>query len=446
MNESQNIEWKQEWHDEYLKWICGFANAYGGKIIIGVNDEGNIVGLHNAKKLLEGIPNKVIQLLGIVVDVNLLEKDGLQYLEIDTLPHSHPVNYKGHYYYRTGSTMQELKGEKLAQFLLKKQGKHWDDFALPQISVSDLSAEAIERFKKRAAKSNRVDEEVLTDSTEALLENLELFDFETGELKRAAAMLFYPNPERFATNAYIKIGFFNGDDDDLLFQDEIHGPLMLQIEKALDLLKTKYLTYLISYNQEISREETPQFPVAALRESLMNAVAHKNYAVASPIQISVYRDHIVFWNPGHLPESWPMERLWEKHPSIPFNPSIAKTMFRCGDIESWGRGYKRILRAVKEQKLLPPKLEPVSGLMVTYYADPTLQLKAEKLSDRDIAVIDFTAKNGRVTTSDVENLLGVSKPTAKRVLQGLLDTWLRLVPSGKYSYYELVSFDILTAH
>lgn len=313
--------------------------------------------------MLEDIPNKVVQMLGIVVDVNLLVKDGLQYLEIDVLPHSHPVNYKGNYFYRTGSTMQELQGERLAQFLLKKQGKHWDDFTLPQISVSDLSNEAIERFKKHAAKSKRIDEEVLNDTTEALLENLKLFDLETGELKRAAAMLFYPDPERFATNAYIKIGFFNGDDDDLLFQDEIHGPLMLQIEKALDLIKTKYLTYIISYNQDISREETPQFPVADLRESLMNAVANKNYAVASPIQISIYRDHIVFWNPGHLPEAWTMERLWEKHPSIPFNPSIANTMFRCGDIENWGRGYKRILKAVKEQKLLPPKLESISGLM-----------------------------------------------------------------------------------
>lgn len=365
--------------------------------------------------MLEDIPNKVVQMLGIVVDVNLLVKDGLQYLEIDVLPHSHPVNYKGNYFYRTGSTMQELQGERLAQFLLKKQGKHWDDFTLPQISVSDLSNEAIERFKKHAAKSKRIDEEVLNDTTEALLENLKLFDLETGELKRAAAMLFYPDPERFATNAYIKIGFFNGDDNDLLFQDEIHGPLMLQIEKALDLIKTKYLTYIISYNQDISREETPQFPVAALRESLMNAVANKNYAVASPIQISIYRDHIVFWNPGHLPEAWTMERLWEKHPSIPFNPSIANTMFRCGDIENWGRGYKRILKAVKEQKLLPPKLESISRLMVTYYTDPVLQLKTEKLSDRDIAVVDFTAKNGRITNSDVQKLLDVSKSTATRI-------------------------------
>ena len=84
--------------------------------------------------------------------------------------------------------------------------------------------------------------------------------------------------------------------------------------------------------------------------------------------------------------------------------------------------------------------------MVTYYTDPAIQLNAEKLSEREIAVIDFTAKNDRITSSDVQNLLGVSKPTAKRILQSLVDTWLRLVPLGKYSYYELVVYDILAAH
>ena len=76
MAESQNIEWKESWRDEYLKWICGFANAQGGKIYIGCNDDGEIVGVSDSKKLLEDIPNKVTQSLGIVVDVNLLKKDG----------------------------------------------------------------------------------------------------------------------------------------------------------------------------------------------------------------------------------------------------------------------------------------------------------------------------------------------------------------------------------
>ena len=76
MNENQNTEWKESWRDEYLKWICGFANATGGKIYIGMNDNGKVVGVADADKLLEDIPNKVRDVLGIIVDVNLLEENG----------------------------------------------------------------------------------------------------------------------------------------------------------------------------------------------------------------------------------------------------------------------------------------------------------------------------------------------------------------------------------
>lgn len=78
MAENQNTEWKQSWRDEYLKWICGFANAQGGKIYIGTKDDGTVVGIKDSKKLLEDIPNKIQNKLGIVADVNLLMENGLE--------------------------------------------------------------------------------------------------------------------------------------------------------------------------------------------------------------------------------------------------------------------------------------------------------------------------------------------------------------------------------
>lgn len=80
--ENQNIEYKESWHDDYLKWICGFANAQGGKLYIGINDEGHVIGLKNSKKLIEDIPNKVRDILGILVEVNCLNNKELQYIEI----------------------------------------------------------------------------------------------------------------------------------------------------------------------------------------------------------------------------------------------------------------------------------------------------------------------------------------------------------------------------
>ena len=182
MSESQNIEWKESWRDEYLKWICGFANAIGGKLYIGLNDKGKPVKLDNVKKLSEDIPNKVRDVLGIMVDVNIIEEDGYEYLEIIVPPYSNPINYKGQYHYRSGSTKQELKGAALNRFILQRTGKNWDDLPVAGVSIDDLSNTALNRFRKEAVRSNRVDEDVLNDSTEHLLEDLRLSDEETRAL------------------------------------------------------------------------------------------------------------------------------------------------------------------------------------------------------------------------------------------------------------------------
>lgn len=439
MNENQNIEWKESWRDEYLKWVCGFANADGGKIYIGTDDNGKVVGVANPKKLMEDIPNKVRDVLGIMVDVNLIEENGLEYIEIVVQPYSNPINYKGQYHYRSGSTKQELKGEALNRFMLQRTGKHWDEITVPNVKIEDLSTEALNRFRKRAAKSKRVDEEILNDTTEHLLYDLRLIEESNHELKRAAILLFHPDPEQYISGAYIKIGFFRNDDEDLAFQDEVHGSLMEQVDKTMDLIKTKYLIYGITY-EGISREETPQFPVEAIRESLMNAIAHKDYADATPTQISVYPDHIVFWNAGRLPDDWTTQRLFEKHPSRPYNPAIANTMFRCGDIESWGRGYKRILQAVSSYNLLPPVVELLSGLMITYYTDIRSQLKANKLDSKLIQIVEYTAKNGYVTNSDIQKMFNVSKTTAYRMLLQL-DGLLEMEgTTGKGTSYSIKGF------
>ena len=117
MTENQSVEWKEVGRDEYLKWICGFANAEGGVLVIGRDDKGAAVGVKDARKLMTDIPNKVRDILGIMVDVNLCGENGKELIEIRVEPYPSPVSYKGEYHYRSGSTKQELKGAALEQFL-----------------------------------------------------------------------------------------------------------------------------------------------------------------------------------------------------------------------------------------------------------------------------------------------------------------------------------------
>jgi len=198
--ESQHTEWKQSWRDEYLKWICGFANAEGGILVIGRNDKGEDVGISNAQKLLEDLPNRIRDLLGIVVEINLLENNSLQVIEIRVEPHPYPVSYKGQYHLRSGSTKQELKGAALDSFLLKKQGLHWDGIPVPDVSLSDtLNEDSIQFFRDKAVHTGRMDDGIQTEASESLIEKLQLK--EKHYLKRASLLLFSDQAEQWVNDS-----------------------------------------------------------------------------------------------------------------------------------------------------------------------------------------------------------------------------------------------------
>lgn len=384
MQESQQIEFKRQWKDDLLKWISAFANAEGGVLLVGYDDQGQAVGIEHAPKLLEDIPNKVRDVLGIVVDVNLELHGALATLHIQVPAYPYPVSYKGEYHYRSGSTKQVLKGASLDRFLLNRQGLHWDAVPLPNLNPAELDRHTLRRFCQQAINNQRLPEAVLQDSTELLLERLRLT--QNNKPKRAAALLFHSDPERFITAAQIKIGAFGRNNSDLLHQDEITGNLFTQVETAIEVLKLKHLKALISY-EGLYRQERYPVPMTALREAILNAVVHKDYASAVAIQISVYPDKLMIWNPGQLPDSWTLDKLMTKHASRPFNPDIANAFFRAGLIESWGRGIERIIEACQQDNYPMPQwqLEP-GGLWVTFrYSEAHVHQELEQGEAADSA-------------------------------------------------------------
>ena len=207
MPEHQEVEWKESWRDEYLKWLCGYANAHGGTLFIGKDDDGNVVGVKNSKKLLEDLPNKIVSALGIVADVNLRTEGQKDYIEIFVEKYPSLISCHGKYYYRSGSVLREITGKELDRALLKSQGRTWDGVPLPKLSASDLKPDAIALFKQKAISRGRLSEEDASVSNDILMENLRLID-EDGYLTRAAMLAFHRDPERWVTGAYIKIGFF----------------------------------------------------------------------------------------------------------------------------------------------------------------------------------------------------------------------------------------------
>lgn len=452
MSESQNIEYKESWRDEYLKWVCGFSNAQGGIIYIGIDDAGNAVGVKNIKKLLEDIPNKIQSGLGIVADVNKLTKGGIDYIEIKIKPSSFPVSYHGEYHYRSGSTKQQLTGIALSEFIMRKTGIRWEDVMVDDISVDDLDDESFKIFRREALRSKRMKLEELNISNEELLSKLHLMS--DGKLKRAAILLFYSDPSRIQNGSYVKIGKFSKGAD-LQYQDTLEGSLLTIADRVIDLIYFKYLKAKISYEHD-RRVETYPFARDAIREAVYNAIAHNCYMFGTPIQIRIEDEAIIISNRCILPEGWTIETLMGAHDSVPYNPDIANVFYRAGYIETWGRGIQKIRDACRELGSGIPQYElRGNGIRVHFAAlqsaliedpkTPKVQNgpKAEPLEDTlnllNKRIIEEIKKNPRIIYDELATILEVSRSSVKRGMSKLTtEGKIERIGGKRYGHWQIL--------
>lgn len=282
-------------------------------------------------------------------------------------------------------------------------------------------------------------EEVSVEDT-ILMDNLHLID-EDGYLIRAAMLAFYKDPEKWVTGSYIKIGYFGKSDSDLVYQDEVHGPLIEQVDKTVDLVYTKYMKTLIDY-EGVQRIEQFMFHKDAFREILLNAIVHKDYSSYNPIQISVYEDKIYIWNDGEMPPNLDStDKLFMKHSSKPFNPKLANVFFKSGMIEAWGRGFEKIREACALYDGPLPEYEiNEAGIMVLCKAcDRYLELIPAKkkvdsiISDERIMsgkmselrkepivkIVNYLKDNEEITTAKGVEITGKSEAQVRRYLKVL---------------------------
>jgi len=434
--ESQNTEYKSNWRDEYLKVICAFANAEGGKLIIGIDDRGNPVGIKDAKKLLEDLPNKVRNKLGIIPSVEIKKKRGREVINILTSPSSVPISYDGKYYIRSGSTVMELKGNDLANFLMKKLGRTWDDFIEERASFDDLNPETIEKFKKLA--EDRVPSVARERNYKTILEKLNLMD--RGVPKRAAILLFGKDPQRLYPQAFLKIGKFLNETD-IVSSDIVDGNLFEQLENTLETLRNKYLISEIKF-EGIHRRDILEYPHDALREGIINALIHRDYVGTSSIQVRVYNDKFVIMNEGKLPPEVPLERLKMDHLSKPRNVLLAKVFYLAGLIESWGRGTVKIVENCLKQGLPEPDFIEDSGVMkIVFYKERWTEenLKKSGLNKRQVTAIMYIKETGKITNKEYQELCNTSARTATRDLTNLVNRAIlvQIGVTGKGTNYTL---------
>ncbi|MDI9597256.1 MAG: ATP-binding protein [Atribacterota bacterium] len=435
MIESQTTEFKASWRDEYLKSISAFANTNGGKLLIGFDDRGNPIGVRNSKKLLEDIPNKIINKLGITPSVELIKEQNKEIICISVQPAPTMISYNGKHYIRCGSTTQEVNGTELSQLILKKAGKTWDSL-FSEVGLENINEKTVDRFRELA--NNKISSISKSDSINKIFSNLDLINNDK-KIKNAALLLFGNNPQNNFISAKSRVGRFKSS---INIADTViaEGNIFNQLEIVLEAIK-KHLNVKFEI-KDIQRKDVWDYPLEAIREAVINSLIHKDYLSTAEIQIKIYDDKIWIWNPGKLPSELKVDDLKKDHSSYPRNPLIANVFYLAGYIERWGSGTKRIVDLCKEQGLPEPEYkEEQGGFSVWFFKDIYSEEILQKivLNERQIKAVLYVKEKGKITNKEYQQICSVKKRQTTDDLKELenMKIFERIGTTGKGTYYKL---------
>jgi ATP-dependent DNA helicase RecG len=268
-------------------------------------------------------------------------------------------------------------------------------------------------------------------------------------------LLFHPSPEKYIFGAVLRIGYFRSESD-LVHQDDLSGSLLEQVETIQEILKIKYLKAYVSFDG-FQRKENFLYPDGALREAILNAVIHKDYAAGIPIQIKVFDNMIQIYNSGVMPEDWTIENLLQPHASRPYNPLIAGAFYRSGEIDSWGRGIQKITESCKTAGLAAPEYKYFSGSGFSLRLDATdkynrlSQVSSHTASPAELPdrvgkgressrerIIASIKDNPTITTLQLAQHIGISSKGVEKQLKVLRDKGiLKRIGGRSNGHWEL---------
>lgn len=220
----------------------------------------------------------------------------------------------------------------------------------------------------------------------------------------------------------VKMGRFGTADDDLKFQETEEGNIIHLLKEVPDQLNHKFFTKPVDF-EGLQRIEKGEYPVASLREMLLNALVHRDY-MGSMVQIRMYDNRFSIWNEGFLPQGLTLEALKRQHPSRPRNPLIAEVCFKGGYIDAWGRGTLKIINSCREAGLPEPEMkEQDGGMLVILFKDIYQEslLVIYNLNERQKQALQFWKEEGEITTGKYQTKFKVTDRTARRDLTELVE-------------------------
>ena len=322
---------------------------------------------------------------------------------------------------------------------MTSRGVTWDQSTLSDATVDEDIDPALVHHFLFAARTERRWEVPHETSMDRVLRQLGLV--QDGKLTVAAVLLFGRNPQRLLTQAMVRCARFKGTTEvHFLDMKVIQGSIIEQVEETLAFVKRNIR--MAAEIKGLHREEKWEYPLEGLREAVVNAICHRDYASSANVQIRIFDDRLEVWNPGELPEGMTVEDLRRQHESKPRNKLIANAFFLIKYIEQFGTGIQRILDDCHAQQLPEPVFQVQGHTFRAVFAPGQMAGSTGmivNLSERRQKAIEHIRKKGQISRREYAKQAGVSPETAKRDLTKLVeDGVLAVHRAGRSTIYKLI--------
>jgi ATP-dependent DNA helicase RecG len=244
-------------------------------------------------------------------------------------------------------------------------------------------------------------------------------------------------------DAYVRCGRFRGEEAvDFIDEMDTNGNLFEQLDQALAFV-TRNTRQAIKITGKPQRERVPEYPDAAIREAISNAICHRNYAEAGHVEIRIFHSSLEVWNPGTLPHDLSLEDLYQTHHSRPRNKLIANVFHRAGLIERWGTGTLRIVEACQERGMSRPDFRSEKGLFKVRFESSVMEAPSatplpEQLNERQKETLKYVKEHGAITSTEYQARFSVQERQAQRDLSDMVDKKLLTKQGrGRLTKYSL---------
>ena len=368
-HEMQRLELKESFDVECIETACAFANAGGGFVVIGVDDHGAPSKHQLRSEGLRDYENKISTATepSVAVDAEKVMFAGREVIVLKVMENPlKPVAYKGRCYVRKGSVNHQMTPAEIAECHLKSTGGSMDAVFVPGVTRDDLDMEAVRRYMRKSVKKGRRAYAEDEDPWEVLVK-LEWVRSES-EITRAAYLLFAKDPQRKFSQAIIHAGAFKANGVEIIDSRDCKGNIQDQVDEAIGFIKRNIRCAIVNTPGKADHDSVWDYPIEALRETLANAVCHRDYGSPHDIQLKIYEKSISISSPGQLPFDMPMELLMSPtHASRPRNRLIAQALYDMGVIEHYGRGIKRIKEECDSNGNAYPEWTDRAGEFLTEY-------------------------------------------------------------------------------